>query len=158
MLLYFSIKTQYIVSLYNMVDYIGIILDKVASLIYNIVSQKEGGDTMSIFSEKISVLMMKKNISQRELAKKAGVTESAMSYYVSGSRVPRSDVLIRIANALETSSDYLLGNTNDPTPIPESKDLLFLQRNLNKLDEEQLKKAKTILSSVFDDIFNDEED
>ena len=113
---------------------------------------------MSIFSKKISVLMMKKNISQRDLAKKAGVTESAMSYYVSGSRVPRSDVLVRIANALETSSDYLLGKTNDPTPMPESADLLFLQRNLNKLDEEQLKKAKTILSSVFDDIFNDEED
>lgn len=144
--------------MYILMDYIENILDKVASSFYNIFSQKVGGDIMSIFSEKISVLMVKKNISQRDLAKKAGVTESAMSYYVSGRRVPRSDVLVRIANALETSSDYLLGNTTDPTPIPESGDLLFLQRNLNKLDEEQLKKAKTILSSVFDDIFNDEED
>ena len=117
-----------------------------------------GGSHMSVFSDKISSLMEKKNISQKDLAIKAKVTESAMSYYVNGSRVPRSDVLVRIANALDTSSDYLLGNTNDPTPIPESKDLLFLQRNLNKLDEEQLKKAKNILSSVFDDIFNDEED
>jgi hypothetical protein len=42
---------------------------------------------------------------------------------------------------------------------PEESDTLhFLQRNLKELNEEQLEKAKAILSNVFDDIFNDEEE
>jgi hypothetical protein len=40
----------------------------------------------------------------------------------------------------------------------ESKTLHFLQRNLKELNEEQLEKAKVILSNVFDDIFNDSEE
>ena len=40
----------------------------------------------------------------------------------------------------------------------ESKTLHFLQRNLRELNEEQLEKAKNILSNVFEDIFNDDEE
>ena len=63
---------------------------------------------MSVFSERLIALMKQNGINQKELAQKAGVTESAMSYYVKGDRTPRSDVLTRIAKALETTTDYLL--------------------------------------------------
>ncbi len=97
---------------------------------------------MSVFSERVSLLLSQKEISQKELASKAGVTESAMSYYVKGERIPRGEVLSRIAKALSTSTDYLLGNDGK---------LQYLQRNLGKLDSEQLKKAENVLKSVFDD-------
>ena len=55
---------------------------------------------MSIFSERTSTLMHQYGLNQKDLAKMAGVTESAMSYYIKGERTPRSDVLTRIAKAL----------------------------------------------------------
>lgn len=36
-----------------------------------------------------------------------------MSYYVKGSRIPRGDILTRMANALNTTTDYLLGNISE---------------------------------------------
>ncbi len=111
---------------------------------------------MSAFSDRISNLMSKQKITQKQLAEKASVTESAMSYYVKGDRTPRSDVLSRIAKALGTTTDYLLGN--EVVSAQDDNKLTYLQRNLGKLDEEQLKKAETVLKAVFDDIFEDEED
>lgn len=110
---------------------------------------------MSIFSDRVTALMKKRGLSQKELAAKAGVTESAMSYYVNGFRTPRSDVLTRIAKELGTTTDYLLG-TSDEITHEENKELLYLQRNLGKLDPERLKKAEALLKTVFDDIFDDD--
>ena len=110
---------------------------------------------MSVFSERIVVLMSSHNLSQKELAERIGVTESAMSYYVNGVRTPRSDVLTRIAKELETTTDYLLGTT-DVKQSEDANELLYLQRNLGKLNPEQLKKAEKILKTVFDDIFEDD--
>lgn len=112
---------------------------------------------MSVFSERINLLMNQYHLTQKQLADKAKVTEAAMSYYVKGERTPRSDVLGRIAKALDTTTDYLLGNSNDLTD-QSSEQLQYLQRNLGKLDANQLKKAENILKAVFDGIFNDEDD
>ncbi len=113
---------------------------------------------MSIFSERLILLMKAKGITQKVVAKKASVTESAMSYYVSGDRTPRGEVLSRIAQALDTTTDYLLGNTNEPASPNGEKKLQYLQRNLGKLDPVQLKKAENILKAAFDDIFDDDEE
>ncbi len=113
---------------------------------------------MSIFSERISELMKSKGLNQKELAIKAGVTESAMSYYVKGERTPRSDVLTRIAKALGTTTDYLLGNSFESAQNSTDDDLQYLQRNLGKLNTEQLKRAETMLKAAFYDIFDDDED
>jgi len=113
---------------------------------------------MSIFSERVSLLLSQKQLSQKELAIRAGVTESAMSYYVKGERTPRGEVLSRIAKALDSTTDYLLGNTLEVSTENDSEQLQYLQRNLGKLDPEQLKKAENILKAAFDDIFEDDEE
>lgn len=110
---------------------------------------------MSIFSERITALMSQSGLKQKEFAAKVGVTESAMSYYLKGTRTPRSDVLARMAKELCTTTDYLLG-TSDTSEKEDNKELLYLQRNLGKLDSEQLKKAEALLKTVFDDIFDDD--
>jgi transcriptional regulator with XRE-family HTH domain len=113
---------------------------------------------MSIFSERISLLLAEKKLSQKELADKADVTESAMSYYVKGERTPRGEVLSKIANALNTSTDYLLGNSPNNISNNDNGTLMYLQRNLRKLDVENLKKAESLLKTVFDDIFDNDEE
>lgn len=63
---------------------------------------------MNTMSERITQLMKTYNISQKQLAKNAGVTEAAISRYLSGEREPKAEILANIATALHTTSDYLL--------------------------------------------------
>jgi transcriptional regulator with XRE-family HTH domain len=113
---------------------------------------------MTIFSDRMTELMEKRNLTQKELSEKAGVTQSAMSYYSRGDRTPRSDVLSRIAEALNTSTDYLLGNTTHAFNDANSEKLQYLQRKLGKLNEKQLIKAEKLLEVAFDEIFEEEEE
>lgn len=113
---------------------------------------------MSLFSERLTALMKAKGFTQKDFAAKAEITESAMSYYVKGTRTPSGEVLIRIAKALDTTADYLLGGT-DIVAIPEEKqELQYLQRNLKKLDPQKLKQAENVLKIMFNDIFEDDDE
>lgn len=58
---------------------------------------------------RIADLLKQSGLTQRELADKVGVTEVSMSRYISGDRTPKGPVIANIANALHTTSDYLLG-------------------------------------------------
>lgn len=111
---------------------------------------------MSVFSERVTKLLREKNMTQKQLAISSQVTESSMTHYVKGARVPYGDVVVRIATALDTSTDYLLGNTDDPSS--DFNTLSVLQRKVGKLNPEDQERAETILKAVFLDIFNDEDD
>lgn len=113
---------------------------------------------MSTFSERLAKLMSLRGLTQKDLARKANITESAISYYVKGVRTPSGEILARMAETLSTTTDYLLGRTEDYVVPTENKELKYLQRNLGKLDPERLKKAEGMLRAVFDDIFDDDEE
>lgn len=49
-------------------------------------------------------------LKQKELAEKIGVSESRVSQYEKGSQNPRIGTLLKIANALEISVQYLCGD------------------------------------------------
>ena len=59
---------------------------------------------------RIADLLKQNGLNQRELAEQVGVTEVSMSRYISGDRTPKGPVIANIANALHTTSDYLLGS------------------------------------------------
>ena len=63
--------------------------------------------------ERISEMLRKQGIQQKELAERIGITEAAMSRYIAGTREPKPDVIANMATALHTTSDYLLGIEND---------------------------------------------
>lgn len=65
--------------------------------------------TKNILGERISDLLQKHGLSQRELAEKVGVTEVSMSRYISGDRVPKGLIVVNIANALHTTVEDLMG-------------------------------------------------
>ncbi len=111
---------------------------------------------MNITGERISTLAREKGYSQKELATASGVTESAMSYYFRGERVPRGSVLIRIAKALGTSTDYLLGYSSDKTDTSDK--VTVLQRNLTKLNSDELDKAEGVLKVLFSEAFGENDE
>lgn len=48
------------------------------------------------------------NITQKELSVRTNMTEAGISRYISGQRLPRIDILLNIADALNCTIDYLL--------------------------------------------------
>lgn len=53
--------------------------------------------------------MKEKGLSQRQLALMCSLTEASVSKYLSGVRTPHIEVIGKLAKALDTTSDYLLG-------------------------------------------------
>lgn len=63
-----------------------------------------------ILDKRIKEQLEKNKMSQRELAEKTGITEVTISRYVSAQRVPKATEIKKIADALNCSCDYLIGN------------------------------------------------
>jgi transcriptional regulator with XRE-family HTH domain len=55
-------------------------------------------------------------LNQEELAAMLNITQSQISRYERGDNDPTADILIALSRVLHTSSDYLLGLTDDPAP------------------------------------------
>ena len=111
------------------------------------------------FGNRVKKLRNERGLSMDKLAEILGITKSRISMWENNGVVPRDDLLLKLSDYFNVSIDYLLGNDELDGKVPEeSKTLHFLQRNLKELNEEQLEKAKAILSNVFDDIFNDDEE
>ena len=66
--------------------------------------------------ERISELLKKYGLSQRELAEIVGVTDVSMSRYIRGDRMPRGPILANIAAALHTTPEYLLNQESEEDP------------------------------------------
>lgn len=67
------------------------------------------------FGARLKEAMSERGLTGRELAAKAGTTEATVSRYAGGERHPDGfAVLAGLARALNVSSDYLLGLTNNP--------------------------------------------
>lgn len=73
-----------------------------------------------IKAERIRDLMKAKGLSQSELARRVGVSQSAIHKIVSGLAYSSAH-LHKVSRALDTSTEYLIGETDDPelgTPLP----------------------------------------
>lgn len=90
-----------------------------------------------------------RGITQGQLAEKAGIPATSISHFESltGSRKPSFDNLRRLAKALEVSTDYLLGNSEDP--IGNTVDDI-LYRNVQNLTESDRQFAKEMIQKILE--------
>lgn len=65
------------------------------------------------FKDQLKKVRLKFGMSQKTLAYTAGLPPSAISHFEIGNRRPRLENLIKIADALCISIDYLLGRGRD---------------------------------------------
>lgn len=84
--------------------------------------------------ENLRKIREKKHKNQLNVALEVGVTQESISMYESGVGYPSATVLIKLAKYLETSTDYLLGLTDDDTPIK------YITKNLSAKEVELLEK------------------
>jgi len=112
----------------------------------------------NIFKERVKNLRINNGYTMDSLAKKLNITKSRISMWENNGTVPREDILIKLSELYNVSIDYLLGNDERQGQEPNNSDLKVLQRSLEKLNDDELRKAKTVLVTMFDKIFMEEED
>ncbi|NLW46813.1 MAG: helix-turn-helix domain-containing protein [Firmicutes bacterium] len=104
-----------------------------------------------VFTLRLIELLESNNLTQRELAKRAEVEEATISRYINEHRQPRADVLIKIAEVLNTTTDYLVGK--DPSrgiaeaPAVYETKSLNLHKKIDQLSEEKQKILETLIDS-----------
>lgn len=85
--------------------------------------------------ENLRIIREKQGKSQVNVAVNIGVAQEMISSYESGKSLPSANTLVKLAKYLNTSTDYLLGLTDDATPIR-----LFDKHNLSPKEIEFLLK------------------
>lgn len=65
---------------------------------------------------RIRALREDKDLKQKQLAAAIGVSQRTYSYYENGQRTLPPEVLCALADFYGTSTDYLLGRTDDDAP------------------------------------------
>lgn len=93
--------------------------------------------------KRIQEILQKNKMTQKELAKRIGLTEAVISRYISGEREPKPEVLANIATALHTTSDFLLGIENDD--LSKAHIIRLVARNANLMNKEEKKKIIDVL-------------
>lgn len=75
---------------------------------------------MKLFSERLQSLREAHNFSKTKAANKAGVALSTYANWEYGYNDPDMDMLKKLAKIFDTTTDYLTGNTDDPTKPDEN--------------------------------------
>ena len=103
--------------------------------------------------ENLRIIRDKRNINQLKLALEIGVTQESISKYENDTAFPSKDILIKLANYLNCSIDYLVGRT-DNTSLNKEKistedekieNLIF---RYNKLSDENKNKLEGCLLAL----------
>ena len=87
----------------------------------------EIGADNKTFGERLDDLIKSSGKTQKEVAVAAGITQSALSSYKKDSvdgnaRIPKSDIIIKLARYFGVSTDYLLGLTYIKSPRTEIRE------------------------------------
>jgi len=99
-----------------------------------------------IFKERLKIARESiRKWSQAELATRAKLPPSSIAHFEAGARKPSFDTLQSLANALEVTTDYLLGRVDDPG-LAEAGDPLY--RDVGKLTGKDRELAKDFLNML----------
>lgn len=71
--------------------------------------------------KRLKQLRESKNLTQLRLSIELGVSQETISGYETGKAVPPADMLVKLADALHTSVDYILGRTDVKTTLAFSE-------------------------------------
>lgn len=88
----------------------------------------------ALFMERLRQLREEKKMTQLRLGLEVGASQETISGYEINKAVPPADMLIKLADTLNTSVDYLLGRTDEKTFNPVRKsDLTQREQELFEL-------------------------
>jgi transcriptional regulator with XRE-family HTH domain len=74
---------------------------------------RESSRPSEIFPARLRAAREKRGLNQADLAERAGLQPSAISHFETATRKPSFDNLRRLADALDVTTDYLLGRVKE---------------------------------------------
>lgn len=102
----------------------------------NILLCLKGDILMVDLGLRIKQLRVRDGYTQKQLAEKIGVTKASVSSMENNIRHPSLDLLVKIANVFNVSTDYLLGN------VPPR------QLELSGLTQDEVKAIESLISAI----------
>lgn len=75
-------------------------------------------------SEALKRFRQEQKLSQRQLSERINVPYQSYQTYEYGSSIPSAKVIVKIAQAFNVTTDYLLGLSDEPRPKPAQKSSL----------------------------------
>ena len=100
----------------------------------------------SVFKLRLQQTRKLRELSQDELANKAGLPSTAVSHFESGKRKPSFDNLRKLADALEVSIDYLVGRTGNLSGNRSSEAEIF--RDYENLTDDDRELARDFMARL----------
>lgn len=74
-----------------------------------------------MIGERIQYLRLEKEMTQKELAAAINVSLKTIQFYEQGRNTPDVEMIVRLAQYFNVSSDFILGLINVPIPLDERK-------------------------------------
>jgi transcriptional regulator with XRE-family HTH domain len=104
---------------------------------------------MSDLGKRVVELRKKKGLSQSDLAKKVGISYAQIGRYETKGAQPPAEVLKKIADALDTTVDYLISGDTDEKAVSTLKDAELLQqfRAVEQMDEDDKGTVKKLIDA-----------
>jgi len=97
-----------------------------------------------VFPERLKAARALRGLSQSELAKFAKLQASAVSHFETGARKPSLANIRKLADALNVSTDYLLGRSGEVSGAPTA-DVLF--RDIAKLSADDREVIQQVVAA-----------
>ena len=90
------------------------------------------------FSERLKDLRKQARLTQVDVAEKLGISQPAYASWERRAKKPTQDNLVKIAQILNVSVDYLVGNSDEENTNKELDDIeLLFRMNSNGLTDEE---------------------
>jgi transcriptional regulator with XRE-family HTH domain len=103
---------------------------------------------MEELGKRILLLRKNKGLSQTDLAKLAGISYAQIGRYETKGAQPPAEVLKKIANALDTTTDFLINGDTDEKAMSALKDAELLKqfKEVEQMEDED----KNIIKKLID--------
>ena len=89
------------------------------------------------FSERLKKLRKDAGLTQVDVAEKLGISQPAYASWERGVKKPTQENLVKIAQILNVSIDYLVGNSEEKLDELDNIELLFRMNSKGLTDEEK---------------------
>jgi transcriptional regulator with XRE-family HTH domain len=104
---------------------------------------------MDVLGQRIIELRKKKNLSQTDLAKIVGLSYAQIGRYETKGSQPPAEALKKIADALDTTVDYLINGDSDEKAKSALKDSELLQqfKAVEQMDDDDRNTIKKLIDA-----------
>lgn len=89
------------------------------------------------FAERLKILRKQVKLTQAQIAEKLNISQQAYASWERGVKKPTQENLVKIAQVLDVTVDYLVGNSDNTEDELDNIELLFRMNSKGLTDEEK---------------------